>query len=193
MAYPEPPISMNQSNDLPKDAASFRGVPDVLAHADLTESSAELLLDSALYSLEAVYGASFTFIDRCFIFLDKTPENQFRVTLAAKKPGATQEQLRDFVGEFSNELLACAWREKITAQNRGAIEAVTMQALAGAMGPPSLDDLEDFDFSEEPFEDPLGIAMSWEEKYGKDKAKRKEGEPSEGDDEAAAASAKDGA
>ena len=25
----------------------------------------------------------------------------------------------------------------------------------------------DFDFSEEPFEDPLGIAMSWEEKYGK--------------------------
>ena len=37
------------------------------------------------------------------------------------------------------------------------------------MGPPSLDDLEKFDFSDEPFEDPLGIAMSWEEKYGKKK------------------------
>jgi hypothetical protein len=35
------------------------------------------------------------------------------------------------------------------------------------MGPPSLDDLEKFDFSAEAFDDPLGIAMSWEEKYGK--------------------------
>ncbi|NOY91546.1 MAG: His-Xaa-Ser system protein HxsD [Deltaproteobacteria bacterium] len=153
----------------------FAGVPDVLAHADLDDSSAELTVDSTLYSLESVYGASFTFIDRCFVFLDRPAEGQLRVTLAAKK-SATQDELRGFVGEFANELLACAWREKITAENRGAIEAVTMQALAGAMGPPSLDELEDFDFSEEPFEDPLGIAMSWEEKYGKDKAKRKQGE-----------------
>ena len=35
------------------------------------------------------------------------------------------------------------------------------------MGPPSLDDLAAFDFSEESFEDPLGIAMSWEDKYKK--------------------------
>jgi His-Xaa-Ser system protein HxsD len=158
---------------------SLAGVPDVLAHADLQDSSAELVVDQALYSLEAVYGASFTFIDRCFVFLDRAEEGKIRVTLASKKQGATEEELRAFVGEFANELLACAWREKITAENRGAIEAVTMQALAGAMGPASLDELEDFDFSEEPFEDPLGIAMSWEEKYGKDKAKRKEGEASE--------------
>ncbi len=157
----------------------FAGVPDVLAHADLDDSSAELTVDSTLYSLEAVYGASFTFIDRCFVFLDRPSEGQLRVTLSSKKKGATEDELRSFVGEFANELLACAWREKITAENRGAIEAVTMQALAGAMGPPSLDELEDFDFSEEPFEDPLGIAMSWEEKYGKDKAKRKQGEGSE--------------
>ena len=49
-----------------------------------------------------------------------------------------------------------------------------MQAISGAMGPPSLDELEDFDFTEEPFEDPLGIAQSWEEKYTK-----KEGEGGE--------------
>jgi hypothetical protein len=35
------------------------------------------------------------------------------------------------------------------------------------MGPPSLEDLAAYDFSDEPLEDPLGIAMSWEEKYKK--------------------------
>jgi hypothetical protein len=63
--------------------------------------------------------------------------------------------------------LACAWRHRITQENRAALEAVTMQAMGGAMGPPSLDDLAKFDFSEEVLEDPLGIAVSWEEKYGK--------------------------
>jgi len=172
---------------------SYPGVPDVLASADLEDSSAELQIDASIYSLEAVYGASFTFIDRCFVFLDKPSDGRLRAVLSTKKPGASPEELRALVGEFANELLACAWREKITAENRGAIEAVTMQALAGAMGPPSLDELEDFDFSEEPFEDPLGIAMSWEEKYGKDKAKRKEGEPSAEGAEEAPAVAKDSA
>ncbi|MEM9067005.1 MAG: His-Xaa-Ser system protein HxsD [Myxococcota bacterium] len=157
----------------------FVGVPDAIARADLRESSAELYLDDSLYPLEAVYGASFTFIDRCFVFIDRPEANRFRVTLSTKKPGTEEDVLRTLVGEFSNELLACAWRAKITEQNRATLEAVTMQAIGGAMGPPSLDDLEDFDFSEEPFEDPLGIAMSWEEKYGKKsppKKKKKEEE-----------------
>ena len=46
-----------------------------------------------------------------------------------------------------------------------------MQAIAGAMGEPSLDDLAAFDFSDEAFDDPLGIAQSWEEKHGKKKPK----------------------
>ena len=55
------------------------------------------------------------------------------------------------------------------------------QALAGAMGPPSLDDLANFDFSDDGFEDPLGIAQSWEEKHGR-KAPRG-GEGGEGQSE----------
>jgi hypothetical protein len=75
--------------------------------------------------------------------------------------------LTPLVGEFANELLSCAWRHQITQNNRALIEAVTTQAIGGAMGPPSLDDLEKFDFSAEKLEDPLGIAVSWEEKYKK--------------------------
>ncbi len=59
---------------------------------------------------------------------------------------------------------------------------MTRTAFSGAAGPPSLDDLDDSDFSEEPFHDPLGIAESWEEKYGKDKTAKPESDDSESTD-----------
>ncbi len=143
------------------------GIPESLAGVEIDDAAVHVTVDDQVYPLEAVYGASFTFIDRCFVFIDRPAEGRIRIVLSAKKPGADAEALRALAGELANELLACAYRRRITEANRATIEAVTMQAMAGAMGPPSLDELEDFDFTEEPFEDPLGIAMSWEEKHGK--------------------------
>jgi His-Xaa-Ser system protein HxsD len=143
------------------------GFPEPLVGADLTSAAAHLELDETLYPLEAIYGASYIFIDRCYVLIDRPVAGRFRVTLSAKKPPIDAEALRALVGEFANELLACAWRHQITSDNRATIEAVTMQAIAGAMGPASLDELAKFDFSAEAFEDPLGIATSWEEKYKK--------------------------
>jgi His-Xaa-Ser system protein HxsD len=134
-----------------------------------------LTVDSTLYPLSALYAAGYIFIDRCFVLLDKPDAGHFRVRLSSKKGDAAEATLTAFVGEFANELLSCAWRAKIAEESRALIESATAQALSGAMGPPSLDDLEKFDFSEEAFEDPLGIAMSWEEKYSKNK-KKAEGE-----------------
>ncbi len=147
--------------------AALEGLPPELVSADLSDLSATVTIDATLYPVDAVYGASFVLIDRCYVLLDKT-DGRFSVTLTLKK--ATDDSaasLRAMVGELANELLACAWRIKIQAENRGLIESVTMRSMAGAMGAPSLDDLESFDFSSEAFEDPLGIALSWEEKYGK--------------------------
>ena len=77
--------------------------------------------------------------------------------------------LEDMVGEFANELLSQAWRQRITDQNRLIIEAVTSQAFRGASSPaPALSELDDLDFTDEAFDDPLGISLSWEEKYGPD-------------------------
>ena len=126
-----------------------------------------LSVDATLYPLAALYGAAYVFIDRCYVLLDKLPGNRFQVVLAGKSGPAERSTLEVYAGEFLNELLSCAWREQITSQNRAAIEAVTTQAIAGAMGAPSIDDLATFDFSNESFEDPLGIAMSWEDKYKK--------------------------
>src|SRR5439155_25560659 len=113
--------------------------------------------------------------DRAYVFLDRPGEGRYRVTLAPKSGKADAAALRAMAGEFANELLSCAWRHQITEANRAQIEAVTTHAMAGAMGPPSLDDLAKVDFTDAPMEDPLGIATSWEEKYKK-KDKKAEGD-----------------
>ena len=150
--------------------APIHGIPEDLARIDLDEHRAVVDLDAGLYPLEALYGAAYVFIDRCYVFLDRPETDRLRVVLSPKDPkAASEDDLRVLVGELANELVTAAWRHQITQENRAQIEAVTMWAVGGAMGPPSLDDLERFDFSEDAFEDPLGIAMSWEEKYAKKK------------------------
>ncbi len=156
------------------------GLPAGFVAADLESGSATLTLDVSLYPLEAVYSSAYVFIDRCYVLLDKGADGRISVALAPKKGEATPELLRSLVGEFSNELLSASWRLQITRENKALIESVTLQAIGGAMGPPTLDDLASFDFTEEPFEDPLGIAISWEDKYKKPAEPAADGAKSEG-------------
>ncbi len=150
-------------------------LPAGLVAADLAGAAAHLLVDEELYPLPAVYGAAYVFIDRCYVFLGRPAPGRVEVTLQARDPSPEAEALRALVGEFANELLSCAFRHQITQDNRVLIETATMQALAGAMGQPSLDELSKFDFSDQGFDDPLGIAMSWEEKHGKKAPKAEPG------------------
>jgi His-Xaa-Ser system protein HxsD len=138
--------------------------------ATLGPGTLQIELDEQLYPKDAIYGAAYVFIDRCYVHLDRAGEGRVRVTLRAKRGGP--ELTEAFAGELENELLGQAWRLEIAAQNRQLIETITTRALGGAAGPPGLDELLAMDIGEETaFEDPLGIAMSWEEKYGKKKAK----------------------
>ncbi len=146
---------------------SAEGFPADLVEVEPAEGAIRLRVESALYPLDALYGAAYVFIDRCYVLLDRPTESSYRVTLTPKKAGGTEAALRELVGEFVNELLSCAWRAKIAQESRATIEAVTAQALSGARGAPSLDDLQKYDFSDDTFDDPLGIAKSWEEKYKK--------------------------
>jgi His-Xaa-Ser system protein HxsD len=143
----------------------------------LGEGSVEVELDEGLYPKDAVYGAAYVFIDRCYVHLDRAGQGRIKITLRAKRGGAADSAA--LAGELQNELLAQAWRRAIAEENRALIEAVTTRALAGAAGPPGLDELLAMDIGEETaFEDPLGIAMSWEEKYAKKKADAKADEGS---------------
>lgn len=148
-------------------STSLSGLPAGVVSADLEQGSVRVSVDAGVYGLEAIRAAAYVFLDRCYVFLEKPDAAHLSVTLAPKDGKADEAALRGWSGELANELLATSWRLKVAEENRALVETITSQAFAGALGPPSLDELASFDFAEEPFEDPLGIAQSWEEKYGK--------------------------
>lgn len=132
---------------------------------------AVLELDEELYPKDAVYGAAYVLIDRCYLHLDLAADARVRVRLRAKRGGA--EATRVMLGELQNEALAQSYRRRLAGENRATIEAITARAIAGAAGPPGLDELLAMEIGDSTaFEDPLGIAMSWEEKYTKKKAEK---------------------
>lgn len=130
-----------------------------------------LEFDEELYPQDAVYGAAYVFIDLCYLHLERAGDKRVRVRLKAKSGKADDTQA--CAGDFENEILAQAYRQQLANENRALIESLTTRAIAGAAGPPGLDELLAMDIgAETAFDDPLGIAMSWEEKYAKKKANK---------------------
>ena len=126
-----------------------------------------LEFDEDFYPRDAIHGAAYVFLERCYLHLERAGDKRLRVHLKAKGAAA---DTRGYAGDFENEALGQAFRRRIADQSRATIESITSRGLAGAAGPPGLDDLLAMDIGDETaFEDPLGIAMSWEEKYVKKK------------------------
>jgi His-Xaa-Ser system protein HxsD len=142
-----------------------------LAAFDSENNRVCLTVNSAVHSRESVYRAAYAFVDRCFVLLDVPAEDELSVALTGRKQLST-DGLQLLASEFGNELLAQTLRQMICEQNRPLLEAVAGRAIGGAMGPEPLLDLDALaalELDDEPFDDPLGIAVSWEEKYTKDK------------------------
>ena len=133
----------------------------------------DVVVDPGVYPIESVMASAYVFVDRCYVLLDKLPDGRIKVALTAKA-GTSDAQLAAVSGEFQNELLAQALRREVGRRHEHVREAIIARALFGAAPlvdgapaePPGLDPrflpAEDDDY----LEDPLGIAVPWEEKYG---------------------------
>lgn len=126
----------------------------------------KISLNSKVYDLEAVLNASHAFIERAYIFLDSDSSGkQLKVRIKPKKrlPAKALNSLRD---EFMNELLQSLLRYKISKNNKKIREYIigralySMVSVSDSLGPEDKLDYKD---------DPLGIAVPWEKKYGKNK------------------------
>jgi His-Xaa-Ser system protein HxsD len=122
-------------------------------------------LDEASCPRAAVFAAAFSLIDRCWVHLDRK-DGRLEVSLRTKR--AEEADLDSLAAQFRDELLGHAWRQKLVEDGRDLLESLAVRAY-GASAPPdqagSIDDLLAGDAGA--FDDPLGIAMSWEEKYAK--------------------------
>jgi His-Xaa-Ser system protein HxsD len=126
-------------------------------------------LDEELYPLEAIYGACYLFLDRCFVYLSRSQPQVVNVRLTARE-SATPAVLDGLAGEFANEVLAQSLRLRLSQSTARIREYYTGAALRAAASSPSVDELLAELESEDLLEDPLEIMVPWEEKHGADEA-----------------------
>ena len=122
-------------------------------------------VEENLYPLEAIYGACYLFLEKCFVYLSRPRPEVVGVRLTARQP-STPAQLDALAGEFGNELLSQSTRLRLAQSTARIREYYTAAALRAAASAPSVDELLAELESEELLEDPLEIMVPWEEKHG---------------------------
>lgn len=128
---------------------------------DLTARQVAFEVDEQLYPLDAIYGAAYLFIDRCYVFLSRPAEQQVRLRLRAKEE-ATREQLEQLAGELANELLNQVLRLRIGRSTAQLREQILARAFASSTDSTIAQLLAELD-AEELDEGPLEIAVPWEQ------------------------------
>lgn len=130
-------------------------------------------LNSKTYPLEAVYSTAYVFLDKAYVYLDGDPKKETIVSLKGKEK-LNKKQIQILRGEFCNELLNYVLRVKIAKRNQRVKDFIVGTALVSAL-PQELsvqtsksETIVDQDW----LKDPLGIAVPWEEKYGKKSLKQ---------------------
>lgn len=119
-------------------------------------------LNSQIFPLEAIYATCYNFIDKVYIYLDKKGNN-ILVSLTPKEESKINH--RTLQGEFRNELLHNTLRIQIASSNAKIREYIVSQAISSSLELPAEKTQESEKFESYSYiEDPLGIAIPWEEK-----------------------------
>ena len=117
---------------------------------------------TGIYPLDIIFSAAYVFLDRAYVIIDGDPEREITVEL---KPKDGKTDLEKLGGEFGNELLNYSVY-KIQSEKNSAIRQAIIQRALMTNDPDVLKDAEAGTGDESPIDDPEGIAIPWEEKYG---------------------------
>jgi His-Xaa-Ser system protein HxsD len=134
---------------------------------DAKSNSVGVLLDEAVFPRPVGLAAAYRFLDRCYVLVESRPQRRLHVRLKGKSP-LPSPALDALAGEFHNELLHQLIRHQVAERTEPLRASIVGRALASA--DPNLEDqtaaapppADPVDFQD----DPLGIAVPWEEKYG---------------------------
>jgi His-Xaa-Ser system protein HxsD len=138
------------------------------ADAEVEELSYELsgrrvrfTLSEELYPRDAIFGAAYLFVDRCFIFLHRPADRQVEVRLKARGE-IDAAGLEALAGEFGNALLDQVMRSRV-AESTGRIREYYMaRAFLTSPAQSTIDQLLAELDAEELAEDRLEIQVPWE-------------------------------
>ncbi len=130
---------------------------------ELGEREIRFDVDEDLYSLDAIYGASYLFVDRCYVFLARPADKKVSVRLRSKGP-AKEEELEALGGEFANELLNSQLRFRLARSTAALREQYMSKAFFGHEQSSTISELLAELDAEELAEEPLEIPVPWEER-----------------------------
>lgn len=122
-------------------------------------------LSESLYPVDAIYGAAYLFVDRCFLFLTRPCEGEVEVRLRPKE-ALDEAGLETLAGQFANELLNQVVRLRVGEANATIREYYMAKAFFADANQASIDKLLAELDAEELDEDPLEISVPWEESNG---------------------------
>jgi His-Xaa-Ser system protein HxsD len=118
-------------------------------------------IDEDLYAVDAIYSASYLFVDRCYVFLARPSDKKVRVRLRAKE-ASTLDKMEALAGEFANELLNSQLRFRLGRSTAAIREQYMARAFFGEQKSSTIAELLAELDAEEMAEEPLEIAVPWE-------------------------------
>ena len=150
-------------------------------------------INPKIYNLSVIYTTCYVFVDKAYIHIDGDPEKEISIELKPKKDSNLDELRR----EFENELIKNAFYNKQHKESLGVKTLLLKRILAMPDKIAELyvhekikdkideelelieQELENEDLDDDLFDDPEGIAIPWEEKYGKEQNEPKQGKSEE--------------
>lgn len=117
-------------------------------------------VDEQRVPVPALLHAAYRFIDRCYVAVQAAGESALRVTLVARDEVADDRAWATLVDEFEDQVAGEVLVQQVEASNIGTMEFVLAQALAHTGDPGGAAGRSD-----DALDDPLGIALSWEQRH----------------------------
>ncbi len=145
----------------------------------IDEDQTILSINPKIYQLEVIYSAAYIFLDKAYILLEGDPKTEVIVRIKPKNKEHDKEQMGL---EFFNELINYADYRQRSEDTKNIREALLQRALLTNDSNIPIEStknkeetdaefekiLKELDEDEDLLDDPEGIAIPWEEKYGKD-------------------------
>lgn len=123
-------------------------------------------LDEELFPRDAILGAAYLFLDRCFVFLERPADQKVQVRLKTKDGSADPDTLEALAGEFGNALLDQVVRFRVAESTGQLREYAFARAFFTTPAQSSIDQLLAELDDEELEEDDLEVAVPWEQDGG---------------------------
>jgi len=128
-----------------------------ITNIQLDENKAVITLNPKLYSKDVIFAAAYILLDKAYFLFDGDPEKQISIEIKPK----TNQDIKKIVESFNDELVNYSVYHAQSEKNKKLRQMLLQRALlTGTTPQPTV--YED----DEEFDDPEGIAIPWEEKYG---------------------------